>query len=305
MGAGHAHTHGADVHRRKLWIALAITSTVVVAQLVGSIITGSLALLTDTVHVVVDASGLLLALSAAILMRRPADASRTWGFRRAEVLAALAQASVLIVVGLYAAVEGVRRLFDPPQLQGPLVMAFGVVGLIANLASIVVLHSSRDANFNMRAAFLEVLGDALGSLGVIVAGILIATTGFQQADAIASLLIAALIVPRAMIILRGTLRVLMEQTPEALDLDDVQAHLLALEQVKGVHDLHASTIATGLPIVTGHIIVDDECFHDGHAAEVVLAAQDCTARHFNIRHATLQVEPASAAAHPGHVCLEG
>lgn len=305
MGAGHAHTHGADVHRRKLWIALAITSTVVVAQLVGSIITGSLALLTDTVHVVVDASGLLLALSAAILMRRPADASRTWGFRRAEVLAALAQASVLIVVGLYAAVEGVRRLFDPPQLQGPLVMAFGVVGLIANLASIVVLHSSRDANFNMRAAFLEVLGDALGSLGVIVAGILIATTGFQQADAIASLLIAALIVPRAMIILRGTLRVLMEQTPEALDLDDVQAHLLALEQVKGVHDLHASTIATGLPIVTGHIVVDDECFHDGHAAEVVLAAQDCTARHFNIRHATLQVEPASAAAHPGHVCLEG
>lgn len=305
MGAGHAHTHGADVHRRKLWIALAITSTVVVAQLVGSIITGSLALLTDTVHVVVDASGLLLALSAATLMRRPADASRTWGFRRAEVLAALAQASVLIFVGLYAAVEGVRRLFDPPQLQGPLVMAFGVVGLIANLASIAVLHSSRDANFNMRAAFLEVLNDALGSLGVIVAGILIATTGFQQADAIAGLLIAVLIVPRAMVILRGTLRVLMEQTPEALDLDDVQAHLLALEQVKGVHDLHASTIATGLPIVTGHIVVDDECFHDGHAAEVVLAAQDCTARHFNIRHATFQVEPASAAAHPGHVCLEG
>ena len=108
-----------------------------------------------------------------------------------------------------------------------------------------------------------------------------------------------------MVILRGTLRVLMEQTPEALDLDDVQAHLLALEQVKGVHDLHASTIATGLPIVTGHIVVGDECFHDGHAAEVVQAAQDCTARHFNIRHATFQVEPASAAAHPGHVCLEG
>ena len=305
MGAGHTHAQGADVHRRKLWITLAITSTVVVAQLAGSIITGSLALLTDTVHVVVDASGLVLALSAATLMRRPADTSRTWGFRRAEVLAALAQATVLIVVGCYAAVEGMRRLFDPPQLHGPLVMAFGVVGLIANLASIAVLHSSRDVNFNMRAAFLEVLNDALGSLGVIVAGILIATTGFQQADAIASLLIAALIVPRAMIILRGTLRVLMEQTPEALDLDDVQAHLLALEQVKGVHDLHASTIATGLPIVTGHIVVDDECFHDGHAAEVVLAAQDCTARHFNIRHATFQVEPASSAVHPGQVCLEG
>jgi cobalt-zinc-cadmium efflux system protein len=144
----------------------------------------------------------------------------------------------------------------------------------------------------MRAAFLEVLNDAFGSLGVIVAAIVIATTGFLQADAVAGLLIAALIVPRAFLLLRETARVLMEFTPKGLDLNEVRRHILELDHVADVHDLHASTVATGLPTLTAHVVVDDECFTDGHAAEVLHEVRRCVAEHFpvSIQHSTFQIE---------------
>ncbi|GAB2704972.1 cobalt-zinc-cadmium efflux system protein [Microbacterium marinum] len=299
MGAGHDHavpSAGAAPRdfRRRLWVAFAITATLVIVQAVGAFVTGSLALLTDTAHAVTDASGLLVALIAASLMLRPATAKRTWGFRRIEVIAALAQASLLLVVGTYTAVEGVRRLFEPPEVPAGELLVFGVVGLAANIVAIVILSSSRAANFNMRAAFLEVLNDALGSLGVIVAAIVIATTGFLQADAIAGLFIAALIVPRAFKLMRETGSVLMEFTPQGLDLDAVRAHILELDHVKDVHDLHASTVATGLPTITAHVVVEDECFTDGHAAEVLTSVKECVADHFpvSILHSTFQIETA-------------
>ncbi|GAB2516292.1 cation diffusion facilitator family transporter [Microbacterium petrolearium] len=297
MGGKHDHAGDAGIgragdHRGRLWIAFAITASIVVAQAVGSVVTGSLALLTDTAHAVVDASGLLVALVASTLVLRPADARRTWGFRRIEVIAALAQATLLLGVGTYAAIEGVRRLSDPPDVPGTELLVFGIAGLVANIAAIVILSSARRANVNMRAAFLEVLNDALGSLGVIVAAIVIATTGFRQADAIAGLLIAALIVPRAVLLMRDTFRVLMEFTPEGLDLDEVRAHILALEHVRDVHDVHASTVATGLPTLTAHVVVEDSCFTDGHAAEVLREVKECVAQHFevSVHHSTFQVE---------------
>ncbi len=305
MGAGHSHGpapgdvgHPGD-HRRTLAIAFAITMAIVFAQAFGAWLTGSLALLTDTAHALTDASGLLVALVAGTLMLRPASSRRTWGFRRIEVLAALGQATLLLGVGAYAAIEGVRRLFEPPEVPAGELLIFGVVGLVANLAAIAVLASSRSANFNMRAAFLEVLNDALGSLGVIVAAIVIATTGFERADAIAGLFIAALIVPRAFRLMRETSRVLMEFTPEGLDLDEVRRHLLALDHVRDVHDLHASTVATGLPILTAHVVVDDECFTDGHAAEILAHVKDCVASHFPvaIHHSTFQIETESVSRH--------
>jgi cobalt-zinc-cadmium efflux system protein len=304
MGEGHNHAVSTSAtgepgdHRRRLWLAFGITASIVVAQAVGSVVTGSLALLTDTAHAVADASGLLVALIAATLMLRPATAKRTWGFRRIEVLAALGQAVLLIGVGTYAAVEGVRRLFEPPEVPAGELLIFGVVGLTANIIAILILSSSRGANFNMRAAFLEVLNDALGSLGVIVAAIVIATTGFQQADAIAGLVIAALIVPRAFILLRETAEVLMEFTPKDLNLDDVRSHILKLDHVKDVHDLHASTVATGLPIISAHVVVDDACFQDGHAPEVLREIKACVAEHFpvSVQHSTFQVETAQVSA---------
>ncbi len=300
MGAGHDHGPSAAEagqpgdYRRKLWIAFGITATIVVAQAVGSVITGSLALLTDTAHAITDASGLLVALIAATLMLRPATSRRTWGFRRIEVIAALGQATLLLVVGFYTAIEGIRRLFEPPEVPATELLVFGIVGLVANITAILILSSSRGANFNMRAAFLEVLNDALGSLGVIVAAIVIATTGFQRADALAGLFIAALIVPRAFKLMRETTSVLMEFTPKGLELDLVRAHILELEHVKDVHDLHASTVATGLPTITAHVVVEDECFTDGHAAEVLHAVKACVAEHFevSVNHSTFQIETA-------------
>lgn len=304
MGAGHQHAPvpaggGSRDFRKKLWIAFSITAVVVVAQAVGSIITGSLALFTDTVHAGVDASGLLVALIAATLMLKPATSDRTWGFRRIEVIAAFAQAALLVGVGVYAAVEGVRRLIDPPTIQGSEMLIFGVIGLAANIVAMIVLSSSKDANFNMRAAFLEVLNDALGSVGVIVAAVVIATTGFFQADAIVSLFIAALIVPRAIKLLRETTGVLMEFTPEGLDLDEVRRHILELDHVIDVHDLHASTVATGLPTLTAHVVVTDSCFSDGHAAEMLTQITECVAEHFevSVQHSTFQIESERFAAH--------
>lgn len=303
MGAGHNHSPAAESgqsgdHRIKLWIAFGVTASIVVVQLVGTIITGSLALLADTVHAITDASGLLVALIAATLMLRPPTPKRTWGFRRIEVIAALGQATVLLVVGVYAAIEGVRRLVQPPDVPPFELLLFGVLGLTANIIALTVLASSRGANFNMRAAFLEVLNDALGSLGVIAAAVVIATTGFQQADAIASLLIVALIVPRAYILMRETLSVLMEFTPKGLDLEEVRRHILELEHVIDVHDLHASTVATGLPVLTAHIVVHDECFADGHAARQLQEVQRCVSEHFDVavHHSTFQIETAAVAA---------
>ncbi|OAV60500.1 cation diffusion facilitator family transporter [Enteractinococcus helveticum] len=304
MGAG--HHHGPSVgeaeqsldFRKKLWIAFGLTAVIVLVQFVGTIVTGSLALLTDTVHALTDASGLLVALIAATLMHKPPTSRRTWGFRRIEVIAALGQASLLLVIGVYAAIEGIRRLVSPPEVPAMELLVFGVLGLSANVIALAVLASSRGANLNMRAAFLEVLNDALGSLGVIVAAVIMASTGFLQADAIASLFIVALIVPRAYTLLRETLSVLMEFTPKGLDLDEVRRHIMELDHVLDVHDLHASTVATGLPVLTAHIVVQDECFTSGHVAEQLRAVQQCVSEHFEvaIHHSTFQIETADIAA---------
>ncbi|HJA04561.1 MAG TPA: cation diffusion facilitator family transporter [Candidatus Microbacterium stercoravium] len=294
MGAGHPHGSPSD-SRARLWVAFGLTFVVLIAQAVGTVLTGSLALLTDTAHMLTDVSGLAMALVAATLILRPPSSKRTWGFRRAEVIAALAQAALLLVVGVYSAVEGVRRLFDPPEVPGSELLVFGVIGLAANIVAILVLASSRNSSLNMRAAFLEVLNDALGSVGVIVAGILITTTGFLRADPLAGLVIAALIVPRAVKLIRESIAVLMEFTPAGLDLDDVRRHVLELEHVIDVHDLHASMVGTGLPTLTGHIVVRDECFTDGHAVDVLSEVKECVAAHFDvaIEHATFQIETQS------------
>ena len=295
----HDHEHGAASSRTRLAIAFGITALVLVAEVVGAAITGSLALLVDAAHMLTDAGGLAVALIAASLVRRPATAKRTWGFERAEVLGATFQAAILLAVGIFVIIEAVRRFFEPPEIVGPQLIIFGVIGLLGNVASIAVLASGRSANMNMRAAFLEVLNDALGSVAVIVAAIVIATTGFQLADAIAAILIGLMIMPRAALLLRDTTSVLLESTPRGLDLDAVREHLLEVDHVQAVHDLHVSQIATGLPVLTAHVVVDDECFFDGHAPKMLDQLQSCVAEHFDVQieHSTFQLEMASHGEH--------
>ncbi|HSP60207.1 MAG TPA: cation diffusion facilitator family transporter [Ornithinimicrobium sp.] len=299
MSGGHEHG-AAPTHRGRLAVALAVTVTILVAEVVGALWTGSLALLVDAGHMLTDAAGLALALVAATVVLRPPTSARTWGFRRAEVLAAGAQATVLLGVGTYALVEGVRRLYEPHEVSSAGLLAFGVVGLVGNLVALLVLRSGRAANLNLRAAFLEVVNDALGSVAVIVSAVVIAATGWVRVDAVTGMLIAALIVPRAVILLRATGSILLESTPKGLDLDDVRVHLLAVPHVQDVHDLHASTIATGLPVLTAHVVLDDRCFSDGHAADMLAQLQDCVAAHFevSVEHSTFQLEP------PGHARRE-
>lgn len=295
----HAHSHShrfedpsSRSNRKRLTLAFAITGGIVLAQAIGALVTGSLALLTDTAHAAVDASGLFVALLAGRLAMKPASDRHTWGYRRVEVLAALAQSTLLLAVGIYTAIEAVQRFFEPADIPSTELFIFGVLGFIANLSAMLILSAGRGANFNMRAAFLEVLNDALGSAGVILAAVVISTTGFMQADSIAGLFIATLIVPRAFMLMKETTAVLMEFTPEGLDLEQVRAHIRALPHVKDVHDLHASTVATGLPTLSAHIIVEDECFHDGHAVDMLMAVRECVAKHFDvsITHSTFQIE---------------
>lgn len=301
-GHNHSHSHAGapgESHHRRIAVALGITLMVFIVQVIGSILTGSLALLFDSAHVLTDAGGLAMALLAARLMVRPANSKRTWGFARAEVLAATAQAAVLLAVGLVVLVEGVQRLFHPTEIASQEMIVFGAIGLLGNIVSMFVLMGGRNKNFNMRAAFLEVVNDALGSVAVIVAAIIISTTGWMQADALVAMLIGALILPRTVKLLLETIHVLLESTPSGLDLDEVRKHIMELEHVRGVHDLHASQIATGLPILSAHVVVDEGCFHDGHAAKMLDALQHCVAGHFDVsvEHSTFQLEPVGHAEH--------
>lgn len=225
---GHNHGTSGTTPRKRLIIALSITASFFVIEVVGAILTGSLALLVDAAHMLTDVIGLAMAVTAAQLMNRPPTPNYTFGLRRAEVLGALAQATLLLAVGIFALVEGVRRLFEPPEIASGSLLFFGIVGLAANLASLLILFGGRGHNLNMRAAFLEVANDALGSIGVIASAIFIAAFGWYQADAVAGILIALLIIPRTLILLKASGRVLLESTPPGLDLDEVRRHMLKL-----------------------------------------------------------------------------
>jgi cobalt-zinc-cadmium efflux system protein len=300
---GPSHDHGTETHGSRLLIAFSITCVILLAEVVGAIVTGSLALIVDAGHMLTDAGGLGLALLAARLVGRPTTNRRTYGVARAEVLSATAQAAVLLAVGLFVLVEGIQRLIHPPAIASGTLIVFGIIGLVGNIASIAVLASGRAANFNLRAAFLEVVNDALGSLAVIIAAIVITLTGWTRADAVAAILIGALILPRALKLLRETVDVLLESVPRGLDLDAVRSHLLELPHVRAVHDLHVTQVSSSMPVLTAHVVVEDECFRDGHAPDMLDALQGCVAEHFTVQleHSTFQLEPAAHAAHEGEV----
>lgn len=293
----HGHSHTPPDHRGRLSVVLAITTTVLVAEVVGAVLSKSLALVADAGHMLSDVAGLSLAWFAATLARRPPSDQRTWGYRRAEVLAAAGQAAVLLAVGGFVLVEGVRRLVEPPEVGSGLMVVFGVVGLVGNAVSMAVLAGARNSNLNLRAAFLEVVNDALGSVAVIVAAVVISLTGWLRADALASILIGSLIVPRTIKLLRESIDVLMEATPKHIDLPAVRARLLATPHVHDVHELHVSQVATGLPVLTAHVVVDETCFNEGDLPRMLDQIQGRLARDFSLQHSTIQFEAAAHAAH--------
>ncbi len=294
---GHDHGHGVGAGRGRLAAVLVITVVALAAEVYGAARSGSLSLLGDAGHMLSDSVGLAVALAAAVLMVRPPSQRRTWGFLRAEVLAALLQAAILLVVGVWVVVQGIRRLVDPPPVDGGSMLVFGAIGLAANLIALAVLSSARRHSLNLRAAFLEVAADALGSVAVLIAAAVIAGTGWLRADAVASLAIGLLIFPRTLLLLRDTLSVLLESTPRHIDTEDVRARLLTHEHVHAVHDLHITEVATGLPTLTAHAVVSQDCFHDGHRPRLLDELQACLVDDFDIEHSTIQFEAPSHAAH--------
>src|SRR4051794_29021663 len=297
MGHGHAHAAGRAEDRARLRLVLALTVVVLLAEVVGAWWSGSLALLADAGHLATDAGALTLALAASFVAARPASNQRTFGWHRAEILAALANAVVLLVVCGYLAVEGVRRLADPPSVQGGPMLAFALLGFVVNGLAAGLLRQRQDSSLNMRAAYLEVLSDLLGSLAVVVAALLVLTLGYVRADAVASLLIAAIILPRSLLLAKEAVDVLLEGTPAGLDLDEVRGHLLRSPGVIDVHDLHAWTITNGLPSLSVHVTVDDATLGEVGVGALLDRFSSCVAEHFEVEHATFQIEPASHREH--------
>ena len=309
MGHDHGHSHahvppGGTVsagYRRRLGVVLALTGTVLVVQAVGAVLSGSLALLADAAHMATDTLGIALALGAVTLAQRPASGRRTFGWQRVEVLAAVGNGLLLLGVGAYVVVEAVRRIGDPPEIRSGLMLTIAVLGLVVNLVSLSLLRGGQGQSLNMRGAYLEVLGDALGSVAVIVAAVVILTTGWTGADVVASLAVGALVLPRAWSLLRDALDVLLEAAPRGVDLADVRAHILGVEGVTDVHDLHAWTITSGLPVLSAHVVVDDALLADGHGGRVLDALCSCLGGHFDVEHCTFQLESVSHRDHESPV----
>ena len=271
---------------RALGIVLALTTAVAVLEVVGGLIGGSVALLADAGHMLSDVGSLALALGAVWLASRPVTARMSFGWRRAEILAALANGVALVAVSIWIIIESVQRLSDPPDFDALPTLVIGCIGLAVNIIGAAVLWRSGGESLNVRAALFHVLADLLGSAGVVIAAVLAMTLGWVAADPIAGLLIGGLVLLGAWRVLRESIAVLLEATPEGLDADEVGRRMAALPGVREVHDLHVWTITSGFPALSAHVMVgpDEDC----HARRRELA--EMLDRDFHIHHSTLQVE---------------
>jgi cation diffusion facilitator family transporter len=303
MGRRHSHVPmtAAGGQRRRLAVVLGLTLAVLVAEVVGAVVSGSLALLADAGHMATDAAGIALALGAVTLAQRPATGRRTYGLQRLEILAAVANGLLLLGVAGYVVVHAIARIGHTPDVEsGPMLLIAGI-GLVVNVVALAVLHRGRGESLNLRGAYLEVLADALGSVAVIVAALVITATGWTHADTVASLVIGALVLPRAWRLLWEALDVLLEAAPRGVDMAHVREHILGVDGVVGVHDLHAWTITSGQPVLSAHVVVTDEALDAGHGGRVLDALCGCLGEHFDMAHCTFQLEAASHAAHEAPV----
>ncbi|MET4781404.1 cation diffusion facilitator family transporter [Glaciihabitans sp. UYNi722] len=303
-GHDHAHSHGLDgpagsANRSRLGIAIGIVSVVLVVEIIGGLVSGSLALFADAGHMLSDLTGLVVALVATIIAARPATDAQTFGHRRSEVFAAFINAAILLAVVVFILVEAIERLASAGAggVQAPLMLVVAVVGAIANTASLLVLRGGAKDSINMRGAYLEVLGDLFGSLAVIVAAIVILLTGFERADSIASLVIAALILPRAVSLLRDVLRVLSQGTPRGTDVALIREHVLAKEGVVSVHDVHVWSITPGSNVFSAHVVVERRVFSENRTDTLLDSLSECLSEHFDVEHSTFQLEPEEHADH--------
>ena len=281
------HQHSATAqHRSRLIAVFLITVVIFVVEVVGGLASNSLALIADAGHVFTDVVGVGLALGAIWIAARPASDERTFGFYRAEILGAVINAVLLFGVAGYILYEAWQRLMEPPEVGSGLMLAVALGGGAANGVSLWLLRRAQGESLNMRGAYLEVMGDLLGSVAVVVAAVVIALTGQTVADPIASALIGVLILPRTWGLLREALDILLESTPKGMRLVDVREHLLRANGVEDIHDLHAWTITSGMKVASAHVVLRD----GADPAKVLEELNECLAEDFDVEHSTIQLE---------------
>jgi cobalt-zinc-cadmium efflux system protein len=287
----HAHHHHRD-HRHasaapgRLRIVLVLTAAYMVAEVVGGFLANSLALLADAGHMLADVAALALGVFASWVARRPPNSERTYGYYRAEILAALANGAALLAVAVAIVVEAVRRIPNPEAVNGPAMFGVAAGGLCVNLIGMALLRDARHANLNVHGAWLHIALDALGSVGALTAGLLAWTFGWSLADPIASLLLSMLVVYSAWSLLRQAVAVLMEGTPSGIDADEVRGSMLGVQGVRDVHDLHVWTITSGMHSLSAHVSVAEA----RQAGRILRELQAVLAERFGLDHVTLQLE---------------
>lgn len=291
---GHGHGHSRAASKRALAVALALTTAYTVAEVVGGLLTGSLALLADAGHMVSDDLSLGLALAAMWLADRPATPERSFGLRRAEILAALVNGVTLIAIAIWIFVEAARRFRDPPEVLGGWMLVVAAIGLAVNVAAAFVLSRAPGESLNTRAAFRHVLADLLGSVGVIVAAVVILVTGWLYADPLISVLIALLVLASSWSVLRDSVQILLEATPRGLEAEVIGQRMAGWPGVVEVHDLHIWTITSGFPALSAHVLVqpDDDCHGRRRELEQMLE------REYGLAHTTLQVDHVAPSVRP-------
>jgi len=283
---------------QRLKIVLAIVLVVMVAEIVGGLISGSLALLGDAGHMLVDALALGLALFAITIARRPATPTKTYGYHRVEIIAALANGTILVLVSLYIFYEAYQRFSEPPSVQAPLMLLVAAIGLIANLVGILLLRKAGHENLNIKAAFWHIAGDTISSIGVIVGGIIIAVTGWYIVDPIIAVLVGVIILWGAVRIVRESADILLESVPRHIEVDKVIGTIMGVAGVEDIHDIHIWTITSGMHALSAHLRIEDQIV--SQSTEIVTSVNQLLAEHFNITHTTLQLECESCPS--GLVC---
>lgn len=283
----HSHQHAmpAKSHSKRLWWALGLTSTFLIIEVIGGLLTQSLALLSDAAHMFTDTAALAIALAAIHIAKRPADQKRTFGYHRFEILAAAFNALLLFAVAIYILYEAYLRIQQPAVVQPAGMLVIAVLGLGINLLAMALLMGGQKHSLNIKAAYLEVLSDALGSVGVIIGAVVIMFTGWQWVDSVIAVAIGAWVLPRTWMLLRDSLHILLEGVPTNIDLAQLSRDLSELDGVTEVHDLHVWALTCGKSSLTAHLVIPELDLQ-----LVLLAARELLANKHQLHHVTLQCE---------------
>lgn len=300
MGAGHDHSAGIQTattrHRRRLYAVLAIYATIITAELIGAWLSGSVALIAEAMHMAVDGSGIVIALIATFLAARKASSKRSFGWMRAEIVAVLINVLLLFTLGTFVLIKAVDRWFNPEEIEGGLVIAFAAVGVIGTTISLLLLAQGAKESLNVKAAMLEVMSDAIGATAIIVSAIIYLTTGWVQGDAIAAALIGVIILPRAFLLGRQAINIIMQGVPNGIEIDEVEKAITSTDGVAGVHSLHVWALTSGVPVMSAHVLLSDE------TAIPAIVLDDLTntmREQFHIEHVTIQIEEFGHLEHEG------